>query len=427
MAVLRNKIARVGGGFSTAVHWKAITAVNASKIKAGVVTEGARNAAVQMSTVDKSATYKDFGLDGYVTFEAVDAGKNFEDTRARGVAATMQAVMIEEEKLLLGGNVTAIARPSATGFTAADSSSAGPFTASTAYDFGVSALTLYGYINGATGHASADAVDETNTRTLTTFSTGSAKTAVTLTWGAVRGAVAYNVFIGTHSGTLYYQFTTTQTSITITTSVLAALASSGNVGNTSDGTADAVSFDGLIPQIAASAGAGYWKDLAGAAMSADNAGGITEWDAALQDIWNRTLTSPAYILVNAQEARYALAKITANGSTTTFRLNASVGAGGQITGGLYVGSYLNKFAGGREMPIITHGYLPPGTVLFIPDALPYPDSRVPNVFEVETRREYTQYDWALAARKYEYGVYAAEVLKCYFPAGCGSIVGIAPG
>src|SRR5215831_8095877 len=58
ISILRNRIARVGGGFADAVHWKKIVSVNANKIKATGFAEGARNSAVSFQEVDGLATYK---------------------------------------------------------------------------------------------------------------------------------------------------------------------------------------------------------------------------------------------------------------------------------------------------------------------------------------------------------------------------------
>jgi len=418
LSPLRNRFTRHPAPIgATAVNWKAITAINAAKVKAGV-GEGLRNSVVTTTEVDKSATFKDFGLDDKVTFRAIDAGRGFEDVRAMSTANLLSAVMVEEEKLILGGNTSAIGAPAST--THVDTATAGSLTAATTYDYAVSALTLYGYLNGATGRGAADAPDESGPRT-GSHTTGAGKTAFAITWPAVRGAVAYNVYIGTSGGTKYYVATTT-----VPTYEFTALVGSGNTVNSADQTADALSFDGVIPQISASGAGAYWKDLAAATLTGDNAGGIVEIDAMLQTLWDNSRISPTILTVNSQQAKDMLAKVAANGSTTTLRLTAAVDASGVIRGGLRLGSYLNKFTG-SDVEVFTHPYQAPGTILALSEHLPYPNNNVPNPFELEVLREYTQYDWALVARQYEFGVYATECLKVYFPAGCGVITGIKAG
>ncbi|HLA65022.1 MAG TPA: hypothetical protein VK600_00405 [Candidatus Saccharimonadales bacterium] len=423
LSPLRNRFPRPNRGVGgTAVNWKAITAINASKVKAGVA-EGARNSVVSTTEADKLASFKSFGLDDFVTDEAVWAGRTFEDVRAMAGVNLLSAVMIQEEILLLGGNVTAIGKPASLTFADTAASTIGSLTAATAYDYAVSALTLYGFANGSTGHAAADAADETDGRTgsHTTAASGNGSKATDITWPAVRGAVAYNVFAGTSGGTKYYVATVTTPYIRIL-----SIPGSGNVPNTADQTADALSFDGVIPQLEVSGSGAYFKDLANATLTGDNAGGIVEFDTALQSLWDNSRIGPTIILVNSQEAKNGLAKIAANGSTTTLRLTAAVGADGTVSGGLMLGDYLDKFTQQR-IPLMTHPNLPAGLILMLSERLPYPNNNVPNVFEVEVQSEYVQYDWARVQRKYEFGVYAREVLKVYFPAGCAVLSGIANG
>lgn len=418
LSPLRNRFSRMGAPVgATAVNWKAITVINAAKLKAGVA-EGVRNAVVSTTEVDKVQSFKDFGLDDSVTFRAVDAGRGFEDVRSMSTANLLSAVMVEEEKLILGGSVTAITSPAVIAHV--DSVTVGALVASTTYDIAVSALTSYGYLNGATGRAGADSADET-TATLVSHTTAVAKTAIDISWGAVRGASAYNVFIGASAGTKFYVATVTAPFFTLT-----ALIGSGNTINVANQTADALSFDGLIPQIEVAGSGAYWKDLANTTMTGDNAGGIVEFDALLQSLYDVNRISPTAVFTNSQQGRDMLAKVAANGATTTLRFNAVVDPSGIIRGGLKLGSYLNKFTG-QEIDVITHPYLAPGKIIAISERLPYPNNNVPNPFEVEVLREYTQYDWALAQRKYEFGVYGTEALKVYFPGGCGVLTGIKAG
>lgn len=420
LSPLRNRFPRIAAAMgATAVQWRAITAINAANTKAGV-GEGLRNSVVSTTEVDKSQAYKSFGLDDSVTFEAQWAGRGFEDVRAMATSNLLSATMVEEEKIILGGNVGAIGKPAS--LTAATSTATGgSLSNGTAYDFAVSALTLYGYLNGAQGNdGSADADDETDGRT-GTATTGAGDEAIQLSWPAVRGAVAYNVYGSADGGTPFYIATVTDCKYTVL-----SVPGSGNVANTADQTADALSFDGVIPQIQAAASGAYFADLEGAALTGDNAGGIVEIDEMLKSLWDEARIGPTVILVNAQEAMNMLTKIAANGSTTTFRLSMSVGADGRVSGGMRLGSYLNKFTQ-QDIPIEIHPYLAPGTILALSERLPFPNNNVPNPFVVDVRAEYAQYDWALVQRKWEFGVYASECLKVYFPAGCGSIVGIGNG
>ena len=83
--------------------------------------------------------------------------------------------------------------------------------------------------------------------------------------------------------------------------------------------------------------------------------------------------------------------------------------------------------GAAEIPVRLHPSLPAGTILFNTRVLPYSLSNVPNVSQVRTRRDYFMIDWPWRSRRYEYGVYADEVLQCYAPFSIGQITNIANG
>lgn len=420
LSPLRNRIPRRAAAVgSTAVQWKAITKINAGRLKPGV-SEGERNAFLQTQEIDRSQTYKTIGLDDFTNFEAIQASRGYEDVRAMSVANTLSALMVEEEKMLLGGNVADIGRPAAVTFVDDVPAANGTLTPATAYDVAVSSLTLFGFMNGATGRAGGvDAPDESDGRTgdKTTAASAGGSTAIHAKWAAVRGAVAYNVYVGTDGGTLYYYGTVTSPEATIT-----ALVGAGNVPNVADQTGDALSFDGIIQQLAVSGSGAYFKDFAGATITADNAGGIVEWDAALKALYDTNRIGPTVIWVSTSEALKAVQVIATSGSTTVLRMTQQVGADGGISGGVQLSDYLNKYTQER-IPVMTHPYLPAGTTLMLSERLPYPNNNVPDVFVVDVRQEYTQYEWALVKRRYEYGVYASECLKVYFPGGCAILTG----
>ncbi len=450
---------------ATAVQWRAITGINVAGLKPGVA-DGLRNNVVTSAERDRQQAFKSFGYDDFVTFDAQDSAANIYDLRAEASANLLAAVMATgEEPLILGGNVSALGPPAFVDANITDGAAAvvGPFIAA-AYDIGISALTQFGYANGAAGHVgTADALDETKVQTVAaTHTLAGGRTSVTIVWPALRGAVAYNVYIAaTHSGTMYYAGTTTATKVTLVTAagaatiaaapvtypastvgtplVVAALPSTTGVPNTADQTADALAFDGLIPQVEVNAnstfvdatvqynGGGYFKDLSGGVYTSDGGAGIVELDNMLKSLWDTSRIGPTRIYVNSQEAetwgKLIVQAGTATGATGATRMVQQVNADGSVTGGLVADSYRNKFTSPRIIPIEIHPYLAPGTVLALSERLPFPRANVPSAFQLEVLREYTQYDWAQVQRRWEFGIYARECLKVYFPAGCGVLVG----
>ncbi len=93
---------------------------------------------------------------------------------------------------------------------------------------------------------------------------------------------------------------------------------------------------------------------------------------------------------------------------------------GQIVGGGQLKGYMNPFAmsgGPQEIPIMVHPNMPPGTVLFLSDSVPYALNNITNVLQIRTRRDYYQTEWPRRTRAYEYGVYTDQVLQNFFMPG----------
>ena len=421
---LRNRLPRKGGGHGTAVEWKAVTAINTTNLDPGVA-EGSRGTVPSISTATFSAGYRTLCFPGEVTLQSIWAAREFDDALNRGTVTTLQTTMLGEELILLGGNKTAIGKPASVAFVDTDADASGSLTYSTTYYYAVSALTLQGWNAGRTGIvAAADAIGETDARTGNhgTTASGAGSDSTTISWPAVRGASAYNVYVGTTS-TCYYRATVTGNTYTLAS----APSNTGHLPNAADQTASATVFDGIIPQLEAAGSGAYFKDLAGAKLTPDNAGGVVEIDAMLKAIWDTARLGPKTILVSSQEALSITKAYLTTGATGALRVVPTVGANGLLTAGFFVASYLNKYVPAQPVVSIeVHPNMPPGKIVAIIETLPswYPDANVSGVFEVDVRQEYTQYDFAFTQLKREFGVYVDEVLKCYLPAACGVITGI---
>lgn len=444
---LRNRTPRAPGRGGTATHWKAITAINTTNVLPWV-PEGFRNNRVTTTEVDKLATYRGFGLEDSVTFEAQYAAVNFEDIRARAAMNLLWAVMIREEIGLLGGNTgVALGQPSAPTVT---SSNSGGSLASNTYTVYVVALTQEGFntlvLTGtAQGPIATYVVTDPGTLSTQTVngggsqaSTGTAGSAITGPSGSlacsvpvVNGAVAYAWFVSSAgtTATAYYSGVSTINSIVIKVQGLSTYAAASSWA--SDLSQNALAFDGFLSQAFGTSSGAYIASQAtgtagtGTPLTSDSAGGITEIETMLKSFYDNSKLGPDYIYVNSQQAYDINKKVIAGGGTPLFRFVEEAGDPG-ITAGVRVRNYLNRYTG-QEIPIEVHPFLANGTILAITDTLPYPNTNVPQVNVVETRQEYYQLEWPLRTRKYELGVYGDEVLICYFLAGLGIINNVAAG
>lgn len=443
---LRNKIPRVGAGRGIQANWKAVTGININALAVGV-SEGNRGGVVATSTADYMAAYRGLGLEDYVTFEADYAADGFTDLKALAAQGLLRALMIGEEKVVLGGN-TSVALGTTPQPTLADVATGGALSPNTTYSVICAALTLDGYLTASVSGGVRGAVSRTNAdgssdsygggtaklstgRTVTTANDGNSTHAVGATVAAVKGAVAYAWFWGSAGSEVIGAITTIN-------SVLIAAAAAGTQTaaslGTSDNSTNALVYDGLLTQIAKSGSNAYFAAQptgtagAGTPLTADGVGGVVEIDAALQSFWDNYRLSPTTIWVSSQEQKNITKKVLAGSSNGALRYVIASDPG-QMAGGDLVTTYLNKFAmdGAQALAVKPHPNLPPGTLMFETEILPYPLSGVANVLQVRTRRDYYQIAWPIKARRYEYGVYCDGVLQNYFPPAFGVITNIGNG
>ena len=448
---LRNTIPRVGGGFAIQANWKAVTGINTTRVRAGV-SEGNRGGQVSHSFAEYLAAYRGIGLEKSVTFEAEYAGQNFEDPRALAVTQTLQSLMIEEEMILLGGN-TSLALGTTPTPTATGATTGGALAAAT-YSVICVALTLEAYWdvaglnNGMTGQSfnaataqvrasitrtNADGSSDTfgggaaqksaaASATVASGSTGSVSASVT----PVRGAYAYAWYFGA-AGAEKLVAVTTINSVLITAAADSGAQTAASLPS-ADNSTNALEFDGLLTIIGKSALNSYYNALAtgtpgtGTTLTA-TAGRITEIDAALAYWYDRYRLQPDKIYCNYRQFQ-KITNLILGSSNPGVLFTVDVESPAIALAGRNVGKYLSPITG-EVLDLVVHPNMPPGTIMFRTTRVPAYLDGVQDLNRVRTRREYYQIEWPLRSRKYEYGVYADEVLQSYFPPSLGAITNIA--
>lgn len=431
---LRNEIPRVSGKGGIQANWKAVTGINTSGIRVGV-SGGNRGAVMAVSVADYAAAYKGIGIEDNVDFEAQYAGQGFEDIRALAAKVGLQALMLAEEILILGGNGTLALGVTPTPSLVANTTG-GTMTATTKSVIAV-ALTLEGYLNASVTAGIPTSVTRTNADASTdTFGGGSAEKSVAATVAttgttgsitasatAVRGAVAYAWFWGP-SGSEVLGLISTVNLVTLTTDAGSGTQTAASLPSADNSTNNLV-FDGLLTQAMRSTSNSYYKSLDGLTLTADGAGGIVEIDAALKNRWDNYKLTPDTIWISSDLALKISQKILQGNANGAYRIVVNMEQG-MMVGGVMVATYLNRFsmAGANVVKIRIHPNMPQGMILMTQNSLPYPVSGVGNVMQIRTRQEYYQIEWPLRTRKYEYGVYADEVLQHYFPPAMSVIANI---
>jgi hypothetical protein len=444
---LRNEIPRVSGKGGIQAAWRAVTAVNTSGLRIGV-SAGNRGAVQAVSSQDYVAAYKGIGLETSVDFEAQYAGMGFDDIRAIGAKVGLEATMIGEEILILGGNTSLALGTTPTPSVANVAGTTGSLLFNTQYSVICVALSLDGVINGSVAGGVQGLITRTNAdgstdqfgggasgksanATVTTPNDAVNTHLISASVAAVKGAAGYAWFWGA-AGSEVLGAITTINSVLITANA-AGTQTAASLG-AGDNSTNSLVFDGLVYQALKAGSNAYFAALAtgtagtGTPLTADGAGGIVEIDAMLKDRWDNFRLSVDTIWMNSQEALNISKKILAGQANAAQRF-VFESEQSALGGGVMVRTYLNRFSmgGAKTIDLRIHPNMPAGTLLATSRTLPYPMSNISNVMQIRARQDYYQIEWPLRARRYESGVYADEVLQHYFPPSMGVITNIANG
>lgn len=446
---LRNMIPRVGGGMAIQANWRAITGINTTRVRAGV-SEGNRGAQVQHTTAEYLAAYRGIGLEKNVSFEADYAAQGFEDLKAQAVTQTLQSLMITEEMIDLGGNTSRALGTTPTPTLAA--SGAGGTLATGTLSVICVALGLQAYWdvaganNGNTGqqlNIPTAVVPGSITRTNAdgssdTFGGGSAQKSAAATVGvtgptgsvtgsvaAVRGAYAYAWYWGV-GGSEVLGAVTTINSVAITANATGTQTAASLPA--ADNSTSALEYDGFLTMTANPALNSYYQALAtgtpgtGTPLTAGS-GRVVEIDTALASFYDRYRLQPNKILMSFRQFQ-RITNLVLGSTNPNVQFVVDPHASYEIVAGRNVGKYVSPITG-EIIDLVVHPNMVPGTMLFMTTQTPAYIDGVSTLFRKRTRREYYQIEWPLRTRRYEYGVYADQVLQHFFPPSLGVITNIA--
>jgi hypothetical protein len=158
---LRNEVPSVSGKGGVQANWRAVTGINTIGLRIGV-SGGNRGGVQAVSTQDYSAAYKGIGIETSVDFEAQYAGMGFDDIRAIGAKIGLEACMLGEELLILGGN-TSVPLGTTPTPSLVPSTSGGSLTAAASpYSVICVALSLDAIVNGSVTGGIQGAITRSN-------------------------------------------------------------------------------------------------------------------------------------------------------------------------------------------------------------------------------------------------------------------------
>lgn len=445
---IRNALPRIGGGRGTASNWRQVTALVGSGFDAmGWVPEGQRSGQMSYTTASKSAAYVTIGEEDAATYEAISAGRHFDDIQARMTFRLLQKLMLKEEMAILAGNASLqLGTPAAPSLSA---SGTGATLPAATYSVIAVALTLEGFHNSSltTGVATTKTIDGADGKTFVLAGGSSNKSAnatqaVTLgqtlfaSVAAIQGAAGYAWYVGT-AGSETLQAITTINSATVAAPLTGGRQAVSAI--TADNSANpSYAFDGLLTAALKAGSNAYVKIMAtgtagtGTPLTASGRGSVSEIDTMFEQMWSLYQLSPTVLYVNVQELKNITAKVLSNASGPLLRYTIQGGGNPyDLAAAGAVSFYFNPFAlnGGLKIPVKIHPRVPPGTIIGFAEHLPvqYQSNEVPNVAEIKTRQDYYQIDWPVVTRQRQVGVYAEEVLAIYAPFAMGVITNIGNG
>ena len=437
---------RVQGGIGVATNWRAVNSIIGSGFdNTGWVAEGQRAGQMSYVTSNKSVGYATLGEEDQASWEAIAAGRTFEDIQATMTTRLLQKMMLKEEMAVLAGNVSLqLGTPVAPSLS---SSGTGATLPTATYSVIVVALTLEGFRNSSivNGVATSKVITGADGKSFTinggsSNKSASATQAVTLGAGLLAtatasvGAAGYAWYVGTVGNELLQRITTLNSTVfsaPLTTGTQAAT----NV--TADCSTNSLGFDGLLTTALKPGSGAYVNTLAtgtvgtGTVLTASGKGSVNEIDQMLQTMWDSAQVSPTVLWVNSQQQKDITTRCLSSGSAPLLQYFKDPGTGEvRLTAGSVVDFYFNPFLnGGMKIPVKIHPAIPAGTILAYADDLPvqYQSNEVPNVAEIKVRRDYYQVDWPVTTRAQMVGVYSEEALAVYFPPAMGVINNIAAG
>jgi hypothetical protein len=447
---IRNIIPRVGGGIGSATNWRQVNAIIGSGFDAmGWVPEGQRSGQMSYSTSNKTSTFVTIGEEDAATFEAISAGREFEDIQAHMAFRLLQKMMLKEEMAILAGNASlTLGTPSTPTVSA---SGAGATLPAATYFVKIVALTLEGYQNSSVlgGVATSKTVTGADGKTFALSGgssniSGEASQALTLGQTCSAPSSQSRERLPMPGMSQVRPVPKRCRRSTINSLAISAPLSTGNqlqTAITADNSANSsYAYDGLLTAALKAGSNAYVNIMAtgtagtGSPMTASGRGSVVEIDIMFQKMWDNFQVSPTVLYVNSQELKNITTKVLSNASGPLLRYDTPAdGSAGeyQLTASGVVQYYYNPFAinGGLRIPIRIHPRVPPGTVIGWAENLPiqYQSNEVPNVAEVRTRQDYYQIDWPIVTRQRQVGVYAEEVLAVFAPFAMGVICNIANG
>ena len=418
--------AYTGTGTGVGNLWPGITETTQNNFAPGASTPFQLERGPQISYIadDLVLPYNSYSLSDQVSFDANFSGMGYQDLRQLSSTSTLYATMLMEERMMLYARGTAspyvgaLAAPASVTLTSPVAS--GSQTA-------LAAATYYVYVTANAG-ISGSGFGESIVTSVQSTAVASGDV-LAISWAAVAGAIGYNIYVGTSTGTANCTF---QGVAQGTSAVIQGAGTLGLLGNNfaytttgaaasranADTSAYATGYDGIIPTVTGSS-SGY-NNLINTTFSTSNPG--VEYQTVFYNLYNSVKGDPDEILINGAD-RKQLSDSIKNGSTANYRLNLSQTETGDYVGGATIGALNNEITG-KMVPLTVHPWLQQGISPVLSYTLPIPDTEVSDVWAAINVQDYMGIQWPVVQFTYDFSTYFRGTFFCYAPAWNGAVSGI---
>jgi hypothetical protein len=375
-----------------------------------------RGPKISYTAEDAIYPYFSFSLSDSVSFDANYSALGYQDLRQLSSTSTLYASMLMEERMLLMSRGTA---SGLSGALAAPTVTLSQRAAANG-EVAMAATTYYVYATSDAG-----SFGESVSSTVASLAVTSGNVLVVTATNVV-GALATKVYVGTTTGNANAKFQGRFTSLTgvvngagglSTNDAIIYSTASTATAPTTDSSAYATGYDGIIPQIISNGG--YVNEV-NTQFSTSNPG--VEFQNVFGGLYDSVKADPDFILLNGSD-RKQLSDAIKNGSTANYRLNLSQDDSGNYVGGAVIGGLHNEVTG-KLVDLMVHPWLPQGVAPVISKTLPIPDTEVSDVWSVVNVQDYQGIQWPVTQFSYDFSTYWRGTLVGYAPAWNGIVTGI---
>ena len=383
-----------------------------------------RGPIISYAAQDLILPYNSYSLSDSVTFDANFSAMGYQDLRQLSSTSTLYATMLMEERMML------MARGTASGYSGALAAPATVTLSSPVAATGQTALaatTYYVYVTANAG-ISSSGFGESIVSTVQSTAVASGDV-LGISWTPVTGAIGYNIYVGTSTGTANCTFQGTAQG---TSAVIQGAGTVGLTGNNfaltttgaaasranADTSAYSTGYDGILPTVLGSS-SGY-NNTINSTFSTSNPG--VEYQTVFYNLYNNVKADPDEILINGAD-RKQLSDSIKNGSTANYRLNLTQTEAGDYVGGATIGGLYNEITG-KMVPLTVHPWLPQGVSPVLSYTLPIPDTEVSDVWANYMVQDYMGIQWPVTQFSYDFSTYFRGTFFCSAPAWNGAVSGI---